>query len=181
MRFKLQLVIGFTFLILFQLLLLARQAYDVAWLLLVLVAAITLVMLLLVLIDRFTAVHGFLLVVLFLTMLFVLLFRSGEPTITTLFLSGLFSMTYMISILLILVHNWRGYILFDKMIESMHDNQTTIPAYDQPGEDPDYPILGVEEPPRIRITEDDDGEWVEIKAPKKAPKKIARKKRAKKR
>lgn len=179
MRFRAVYVTTFSLFILFVLLLLGQQSVASELTLSILFGITIIVQLLFILTDDFSATHGFVTATLFLSLVYLVLNLMGPATLTTFFLGGAFILLYLLNIAMILIHNWRRYSMFDRMIESMSKEEVQ-----RPKAPPVVPVeYLVEEPPHVRLRQDDEDEWVEIKvkkatrAAKKSTKKKARTKK----
>lgn len=168
MRFRTPLVTSYAALILLVLLLLGLQSMASELILSMIFAGVIIIQVLLVLIDnQFDTVHAFITGVAFISLVYLVINMMGPATITTFFLGAMFILLYLAGILLILINNWHQYRMFDRMIHSMSDKrQKPTPV---------VPVEAlVDEPPHVRLRQNDDEEWVEIKV-KKTTRKTARK------
>ncbi|MBR9702551.1 hypothetical protein GOV10_00815 [Candidatus Woesearchaeota archaeon] len=174
MRFRAVYIIGLAVLVALTILMLGPLATN--YLLGIAVGALCIVLLVLLFVlfdNEFSSAHAMMTGLLFLTIAYLVLMVMGEPSLTTFFLGAMFVVLYLVMVAIISLHGWRSYKSFDKAIDAMRDKK-------QKKSTPEYVPVGhsVEEPPRVAVKEDDDGEWIEIKVkkPKKAAKKYKRKK-----
>lgn len=179
MRFRTPLLMSYSILILLILLLLGQQSLASQLALSILFGIIIIIQILLVLIDdAFSVTHGFITGTTFFSLVYLVINLMGPATLTTFFLGGLFILLYLLVIVMILIHHWRQYTMFDRMIASMRDENPQ-----HPHAPPVVPVERlIDEPPHVRLRHNDDEEWVEIKVKKarKATRKKTRKKVAKK-
>lgn len=184
MRFRVAYIVGLAILVALTIFMLGPLATN--YLLGIAVGALCVVLLLLFFIlfdNEFSSAHALLTGLLFLSMAYLVLMVMGEPSLTTFFLGAMFVVLYLVLVAIISLHGWRSYKSFDRAIEAMRDKKELLDKKETRARRKDadeYIEHLVQEPPRVAVTEDDDGEWIEIKVKKTTPtkttKKTARKK-----
>ncbi len=178
MRHKSILIAGFALLIFLTILLLSRQSLISQLTLSILYGLIIIVQLIFLLIDdELSMAHAFVTFTLFTSLAYLIINLMGTATLSTFLLGALFILLFLVSIVLILVYDWKQYTMFDKMFNSKKQKEDVIPVESL-----------IEEPPHFRIKNDDEGEWVELQikpaksavtAKKSSVKKTAKKKATK--